>query len=1255
MNKLVPGDLKGQLLTTQFAVQGIKGKLSFDTFRRNCDKLLYLKSIKGSVILKGAFYEPASAEQLVFLGNIEPDCVLKQGDNRIKREDFPAHDAFGDYLFKNIEPAEPEHDELETKLNSSETQLEEIMLLNQELTLSESRYRTLVDNMNEGVLQVDNDETIRYVNNQFCNMLGYKEEELIGRNATQLLSVNDEDKKAMRNKIADRRKRKKGRYEIQIRKKNGEAIWLSVSGAPVMDEKGKVVGSVGINTDISESKHVLTELNESEQRYQKFIASSREGIWRLEYNPPLKIAKVSSDKLARQLLYDGTIVECNKEMARMYGFKNAEEFHGTRLIDLYAPKTTKEKNSATKRATAFIKNNFTSDEAISKERDKNGNTIYVLNSTSGEVDNGYLIRLWGVQKDVTQEVITKKALEESELRYRSLFEKMNEGLVFTDAKGAILMANPSFCKLTGYSSAELTGMTTQSLMFDTNARGQSRRNPRKSSRGKAKKYDLDLLTKSNTRIHVQVSDAPYFSSEGERTGVMSIITDITDMKNAEIELRDSEHKYRSIFEQSYQAVYDFDVATKEVLHANKSFLKYLGYQKSDLEGLRIYEFINHNEASIDEYVTNIVKERTVAIGEREWKKKNGEVIDVMVMGSLIQQKSKAFVNIVAEDITERKRTQARKELSYNIANAAMKYSDNFNEFSRYVHEKLNNYMGAEICQLTLYDRSKGILNTICVRETEAMDISNSQNPFANGLQEYTIATAKSLLLNQSEFDEFTKRTGYEVSIHDQNITPKVLLLVPLLRSTGVEGVITIASTRSEKDLVHDDIELMEFVATQISTVLERQEAHHEVQKAQRTIEHSMNAVLTTDLEGNVVYANPAAGDMWGYPDASTMIAHKPHLFNYYPLDTHPMLHKVMRLTKAEGRYFNNDGLNCLRKDGTSFIAQIGASSVKNEAGETIGLTISCIDITELKRTEKDYDRLLDTMNEGVIEVDNDEKILYVNKKFCSLVGRTREELLNHNANELLTVDSDKSTEMKLKAKERQKGIGDTYETQLRKKNGKFVWVSTSAAPVVDDKGDVIGSVGIMADISQRKLDAERLESLSRFPGENPFPVLRYSIDKEVFVYANPAGKSILKFLRLKKNEVTNQHWQDILRDAYKSNTVLVEEFKVRDQVFIANFVPITTGKYVNIYASDITERKKMEDKMTWQFMKLEKYAFVTSHQLRRPIATILGLVNIFDYENLDSEFNIEVLEKFKIAAQEMDDVTRETVELLVEDEFLDEE
>jgi sensor histidine kinase regulating citrate/malate metabolism len=245
--------------------------------------------------------------------------------------------------------------------------------------------------------------------------------------------------------------------------------------------------------------------------------------------------------------------------------------------------------------------------------------------------------------------------------------------------------------------------------------------------------------------------------------------------------------------------------------------------------------------------------------------------------------------------------------------------------------------------------------------------------------------------------------------------------------------------------------------------------------------------------------------------------------------------------------------------------------------------------------------------------------------------------------------------MKKKAAKRKQGVRETYETRLRRKNGEIIWVSASTAPVLDEHGSIIGSVGIITNIMQRKKDEEMLESISRFPGENPFPVLRYSIENQSFIYNNSAGEALIKFFKLKKNKTVKMHWEELINSAFKKKTTITDELSVKGKTYNCIIVPIPELNYVNVYANDITERKELEDKMTWQFMKLEKYAFVTSHQLRRPIATILGLVNIFDYENPDAAFNMEVLEKFKIAAQEMDSVTRETVELLVADEFLDEE
>ncbi len=1253
LNKLVPGDLKGQLLTDHFIIQGITGKLSFDTFRKSCDKLICLKSIKGSVVLNGAFYESASSEHLIFIGNIQPDHLLRHYKNKITLKDFPVYDSFNDFLFSYRTNTKAQ-EELGVLLRNSRKQLEEIKVLNHDLRQSETSYRTLLENMNEGLLQVDNNETIEYVNDQFCELVGYTREELIGQNAVALLSISEEEGKKMEKKVNERRKGVSDRYEIRIRKKTGELIWLSVSGAPVLDARGKVIGSIGINTDITSPKEVFNALQESEGRYRNFISNSREGIWRLEYDPPLKIG-ISPGKLAKQLLYEGAIMECNDVMAKMYGYKKGEELYGKRLIDLFSPEKKEEKITAIERAKTFIKNDFKANESISKEKDKNGNVIYISNSTSAEIQDGYLFRLWGMQRNVTDRILAEEALTQSEMRYRRLFEKMNEGLLFSNPEGLITMVNPSFCKMVGYSKDNLIGANGHQLFHDKHEIPRLRKKSAQREAGQSERYELEFITKSRKRILVQISASPHYAPNGDFVGVMCITSDITEKKKAEMAMRDSEHKYRSIFEQSYQAVYDFDPKTKLVLQANESFKKYLDYEESDLKNLKMYDFINHDRSSIDDYVDHILDKRTIDLGEREWKNKNGEIINVMVMGSLISQEGKEFVNIVAQDITTRKRAEARKELSYNIAQAAMTSSEDFDQFSMYVHKKLNSYMGAEICHLTLYDRSKGVLNTVCVRDSVKLEVLNYQRPFGNGLQECTIAMAKPLLLRNSESEEFTQKTGYDATIHDEDRDLKVLLLVPLLSETAAVGVITIASIKNENALVHEDIELMEFVATQIVSVLDRQKVHAEVKKAERTIEHSMNGVLTSDLEGNLVYANPAAVEMWGYQDALTMMTYKTHILDYHPLDTHPRVFDILRTIRKEGRYFDINGLKCARKDGTSFIAQVGGSSVKSEKGENIGITMSFIDITEQKKTEKDYNTLLDTMNDGVIQVDNDENIQYVNQQFCTLVGYTKEELINQNANRLLSVDEKASKAMKKKATKRTRGIVETYETKLRRKNGEIIWVSTSAAPVLDEHGTIIGSVGITRNIMQRKKDEKRLESLSRFPGENPFPVLRYSIEDQSFIYNNSAGEALIKFFKLKKNKTVKMHWEELINSAFKNKTTITDELSVKGKIYTCIIVPIPELNYVNVYANDITERKELEDKMTWQFMKLEKYAFVTSHQLRRPIATILGLVNIFDYENPDAAFNMEVLEKFKIAAQEMDAVTRETVELLVADEFLDEE
>lgn len=118
---------------------------------------------------------------------------------------------------------------------------------------SEERYRFLVENMNEGVMMLDTEGRIGYVNDSFCRMLGYAQEELLGDMAPQLFR-EEAARKALWERLTRRKQGIAESYELQAWKKSGETIWVNVSGAPIYDKEGCVVGSVGINTDITERK-----------------------------------------------------------------------------------------------------------------------------------------------------------------------------------------------------------------------------------------------------------------------------------------------------------------------------------------------------------------------------------------------------------------------------------------------------------------------------------------------------------------------------------------------------------------------------------------------------------------------------------------------------------------------------------------------------------------------------------------------------------------------------------------------------------------------------------------------------------------------------------------------------------------------------------------------------------------------------------------------------------------------------------------
>ena len=124
---------------------------------------------------------------------------------------------------------------------------------------SEHKFRTLIESTSEGLLQVDNEDCVLFVNSRLCEMVGYSADELMG--ACWIKTLLDDGGEELVKQANERRQRAiSDRYEICLKAKTGESVWVTVSGAPILDSENVIIGSLGVFSDITTRKRAEEQL-----------------------------------------------------------------------------------------------------------------------------------------------------------------------------------------------------------------------------------------------------------------------------------------------------------------------------------------------------------------------------------------------------------------------------------------------------------------------------------------------------------------------------------------------------------------------------------------------------------------------------------------------------------------------------------------------------------------------------------------------------------------------------------------------------------------------------------------------------------------------------------------------------------------------------------------------------------------------------------------------------------------------------------
>lgn len=280
---------------------------------------------------------------------------------------------------------------------------------------NEGRFRLAFDSAPMGMAIVGLDYRLLRVNRALCEALAYDEKELL---ASTFLDITHPDDKRRDADLAEKLLRGEipsYRLEKRYFNKKGALVWLDLTAVVIRNELGEPLYALAMVEDITERRRADEALRTSEERYRSFIVNSSEGIWRFETEQPIDTKLPVDEQIALFYKY-GYLAECNDAMARMYGHERADDIVGARFGDFALAA-----NPANVHVLRdFISNGYRLQQVEITEPDLQRQRKCFSTSLIGIVVNGFLLRVWGTQRDETQRKTAETELEHSHQQLRAL-------------------------------------------------------------------------------------------------------------------------------------------------------------------------------------------------------------------------------------------------------------------------------------------------------------------------------------------------------------------------------------------------------------------------------------------------------------------------------------------------------------------------------------------------------------------------------------------------------------------------------------------------------------------------------------------------------------------------------------------------------------------------------------------------------------------------------------------------------------------
>jgi len=412
-------------------------------------------------------------------------------------------------------------------------------------------------------------------------------------------------------------------------------------------------GDLSARVSMKETRDELSGLVDRINAMLQAIAQAQNGLQASE-EKFRRIAENTVDVIF-ELDLDGTIRYDSPASERIFGYK-PEEVIGRSAEFLFSDSELPKMYDS----LAVIANGENVERLETEMLRKDGSQISVEISGSPILRGERIVGALGILRDVTERKQMEDAIRNSETKYRTLFEKMPQGIYQTSLEGKLMIANPALVQLLGYESER--DLLAANIERDLYVNPEDRKTwmERIRTRGEVRGAEMVLKRKDGEEVTVLDNAHVVHDEHAKPVYYEGTLTDITGRKLMEEVLRESEDRYRTLFDSTNDAIFIHDMGGK-FLEVNQVGCERLRYSRE--------EFLQMTPADIDspEYAATapqrIEELRKVghSLSEIAQASRDGTIIPTELSSRIIDYKGKPAVLSIARDITERKQMERIKD------------------------------------------------------------------------------------------------------------------------------------------------------------------------------------------------------------------------------------------------------------------------------------------------------------------------------------------------------------------------------------------------------------------------------------------------------------------------------------------------------------------------------------------------------------------------------------------------------------------